>query len=154
VQNNGYRNIKELTTIQCKFQSATFFDDQYEKSNSDIIEICDEHFGCIKPDDVVAQLKLTRISKKLDKPSLTAIDNYITRFSQGLFSVNEEVWPSPYMTKKLFIDMLEPRTLKEAVKRFDPEDLRAACMKTREICKSVLQSESVQDIYCSNKDKT
>ncbi len=24
VQNNGYRNIKELTTIQCKFQSAIF----------------------------------------------------------------------------------------------------------------------------------
>ncbi len=50
--------------------------------------------------------------------------------------------------------MLEPKTLKEAIKRFDPEDLRAACMKTREICKSVLQSESVQDIYCSDKAKT
>ncbi len=85
-------------------------------SNSDIIKFCDEHFGCIKPDDVVAQLKLTRISKKLDKPSLTAIDNYITRFSQVLFSVSEEVWPSPFMTKKLFIDMLEPETLKEAIK--------------------------------------
>ncbi len=50
--------------------------------------------------------------------------------------------------------MLEPKTLREAIKRHDPEDFRAVCKKTREICKSVLQSESVQNIYCSNKDKT
>ena len=141
MQNNRARNIKELTTIQCKFQSAIFYDDLFEKSNSEIIKECDSHFGNVRPDDVVAQLKLTRISKKLDKPSLTAIDDYITRFSQVLFSVDEDVWPSPYMTKKLFIDMLEPKTLKEAIKRHDPEDFRAVCMKTREICKNVMQSE-------------
>ncbi len=58
------------------------------------------------------------------------------------------------MTKKFFIDMLEPKTLKDAIKRHDPEDFRAVCLKTRKIFKSVLQSESVQDIYCSDKVKT
>ncbi len=54
VQNNGARNIKELTTIQCKFQSVMFYDDLFEKSNSEIIKNCDSHFGNVSTDDVVA----------------------------------------------------------------------------------------------------
>jgi hypothetical protein len=56
-------------------------------------------------------------------------------------------------TRKAFIDGFAPYSLKEAIKRFDPEDSRTAAGKAREICKGVIHAESFQDIYC-NQEKT
>ncbi len=59
-----------------------------------------------------------------------------------LSSVDEKVWPSAKETKKAFIDGFAPYSLKEAIKRSDPEDLRTAAEKAREICKGVIHAES------------
>ncbi len=54
--------------------------------------------------------------------------------------------------KKTCIDGFAPKSLKEAIKKFDPDDLRTAAAKAREICKGVIHAESVQDIYCKSEN--
>ncbi len=94
IQNGGVKNINDLTTLMCKYGSSIFYDDLFEKSNAVIIKISDQHFGVDSKDEVMAKQKATAIIKKLDKPCLLSVDDYINRFLKILSSVDEKVWPS------------------------------------------------------------
>ncbi len=80
IQNGGVKNITDVTTIMCKYGSSIFYDDLFEKSNAEIIKIADHHFGVESKEEVMAKLKATAITKKMDKPCILAVDDYINRF--------------------------------------------------------------------------
>ena len=98
MQDNKNVKINDLATMLCKFQSIIFFDDLFELSNAEIIKKCDLHFGYLDAYDVVARLYESKINKKLNKPCLATIDDYINRFSTVLYSTDEELWPQPNLT--------------------------------------------------------
>ncbi len=124
IQSGGINNIPDLTTtLMCKYGSSIFYDDLFDRSNAEIIKIADRQVGVDSKDEVMAMLKATAIIKYLEKHCLIAVDDYINRFLKILYSVDEGMWPSIKETKKAFIDGFAPRRLKEAIKRFDPEDL-------------------------------
>ncbi len=76
-------------------------------------------FGVDSKDEVMAKLKATAIIKKLNKPCLLSVDDYINKFLKNLSSVDDKVWPSVKETNKAFIDGFAPYSLKEAIKRSD-----------------------------------
>ncbi len=152
MQDNKNVKINDLATMLCKFQSIIFFDDLFELSNAEIIKKCDLHFGYLDAYDVVARLYESKINKKLNKPCLATIDDYINRFSTVLYSTDEELWPQPNLTLDIFINGIEPQSAKVSLQLSNPVDLRAACHQIRDICKNAIQSDAVQDIVFDNKE--
>jgi len=141
--NNEMKKISELTSLGCKFQSSMYFDDLFDNVNLRILEICDLHFGIVSKDNVVAKLKKVAMGKRFSKPDLDATDDYVNRFLNILYDIDDSLWPSASETLYVFINGFSPASVKEALKRAKPLDLREAACKAREICKSVIKAKQV-----------